>query len=143
MMDELIQILHDGGYSLAVAGNEIRTFGGRGVSDLYRLLHEDPVFLHGAHVADKVVGKAAAALLALAAVGRIYADVISRPALDLLERAGIPTTYGKPVPHIINRTGTGLCPLETRCMECRTPEECLAQIRSFMEEMNTDKYKIK
>lgn len=141
MMDELVQILRSGNHSLVVAGDGIRTFDGRGISDLYRLLREEPVFLHEAHVADKVVGKAAATLLALAAVGGIYADVISRPAFGLLESAGIQTIYGKIVPHIINRAGTGLCPLEKRCMECKTLEECFVQIRSFMEEMNTDKYK--
>lgn len=134
-MDELVQILQDGNHSLVVAGDGIRTFDGRGISDLYRLLCEEPVFLHEAHVADKVVGKAAAALLALAAVGGIYADVISRPAFNLLESAGVLTTYGTMVPHIINRAGTGMCPLEKRCMACKTPEECLVQIRLFVGDM--------
>lgn len=58
IMEKLIRLLHEGNYSLVVAHGEIRTFSGRGVSDLYALSGEDPGFLRGASVADKVVGKA-------------------------------------------------------------------------------------
>ena len=67
-MEKLIRLLHEGNYSLVVAHGEIRTFSGRGVSDLYALSGEDPGFLRGASVADKVVGKAAAALMIVAGV---------------------------------------------------------------------------
>lgn len=69
-MDELIRLLHEGGYSCVIRKEEIRTFTQRGVADLYDLLNQHPVFLHGAQVADKVVGKAAAALMVLGGVGR-------------------------------------------------------------------------
>ena len=140
-MNDSTSILHDGNHSLVVANGIIHTFDGRGVSDLLRLLTEDVNLLHGASVADKVVGKAAAALMALAKVGDVYADVISIPALDLLKANGVKTAYGQVVPHIINRTGTGLCPLETRCMPCTTPEECIGQIQTFVKEMKTKNFK--
>ena len=136
-MKDLINILHEGGHSLVVANGDIRTFDGRGVSDLYRLLEEDSGFLYGAAVADKVVGKAAAAMMVLAKVKEVYADVVSQPALDLLESNRIRITYENIVPYIINRTGTDLCPLETRCLPCMTSQECFVQIRAFMEEMKT------
>ena len=60
-MKELIDMLHAGEYSCVIAnGERIRTFTRRGVADLYDLLVQEPEFLHGAFVADKVVGKAAA-----------------------------------------------------------------------------------
>lgn len=68
MMDELVRILQDGKHSLVVAGDGIRTFDGRGISDLYGILTEHPDWLRGASVADKVVGKGAAALLILGGV---------------------------------------------------------------------------
>ena len=135
-MEKLIRLLHKGNYSLVVAHGEIRTFSGRGVSDLYALSGEDPGFLRGASVADKVVGKAAAALMIVAGVSELHADVISRPALDLLAGSGVKVGYAEEVPHVINRSGTGWCPLETRCRDLRTPEECVAQIRYFMNAMN-------
>ena len=137
MRNDLIGVLHDGGHSLVVANGEVRTFDGRGVSDLYRLLENDSEFLNGASVADKVVGKAAASLMVLAKIREAYAEVVSQPALDLLRSSGISVIYEKVVPYIINRAGTGLCPLETRCIKCMTPEECFVVIRAFMEEMKT------
>ena len=40
IMEKLIRLLHEGNYSLVVAHGEIRTFSGRGVSDLYALSGE-------------------------------------------------------------------------------------------------------
>ena len=137
-MNDLIEILHEGKQSLVVANGEVCTFDGRGVSDLFQLLKDDAGFLNDSSVADKVVGKAAAALMALAKIKEVYADVISTPALDLLKSNNISTTYGKVVPHIVNRAGTGFCPLETRCMACNTLEECFVQISAFIEEMRTN-----
>lgn len=139
MMGEVAKLLHDGNHSLVVANGDIKTFDGRGVSDLYRLLHDEPLQLRGAEVADKVVGKAAASLMVLASIGGVYADAFSQPAFDMLQKAGIKVEYGKIVPHIINRAGTGMCPLEERCLQCGTPEECLVQIQSFMAEMRSRK----
>lgn len=135
-MDDLIKLLHEGQHSLVVSNGDIRTFDGRGVSDLYKLFKEDPGFLRGASLTDKVVGKAAAALIALAGVKEVHADVISLSAFDLLIKGGIRVSYDRVVPHIINRTKTGWCPLETRCQESETPEECLIQIEAFMKLVN-------
>ncbi len=41
----------------------MRIFRERGVADLFRLQHEEPQLLRGAFIADKVVGKGAAALM--------------------------------------------------------------------------------
>ena len=134
-MKDLIKLLHEGGHSLVVGNGEVRTFEGRGVSDLLRLLEREPETLHRALVADKVVGKGAAALMVLGGVKEVYADVISQPALCLLEDEGVAVSFGQVVDNIRNRTRTGLCPVEARCLPCATPEECLVQIRSFIEEM--------
>lgn len=134
-MTELAEMLRSGSHSLVVAKTEARAYDGRGVSDLFRLLNEEPEELHGAQLADKVVGKGAAALMAVAKAKEVYAEVISQPALDMLVAAGIKTTYGLLVAHIINRAATGMCPLEKRCMACRTAEECIPEIAAFIKEM--------
>jgi len=115
---------------------ETRLFWERGVQDLYRLLKTEPDFLRGAFVADKVIGKATAALMALGGVDEVFARVISSPARELLERSGIKEDFLEEVPHIINRTRTGWCPLETRCFRMHTAEECLQQIEKFIHTMN-------
>ena len=104
----------------------------RGVIDLYTLLTVSPGRMRGALVADKVVGKGAAALMSAGGVAELYADVISIPALDLLRRAGIAVSYGECVPNIINRAGTGICPVEALCTDCTTADECLPLIEKFI-----------
>lgn len=132
-MESLIRLLRRGGYSCVVAhGSRVEVFTRRGVADLYGLLRNRPACLQGASVADKVVGKAAAALMILGGVERLYAEVLSRPARELLQGYGVDVRYGECVPHIVNRSGNGWCPLETRCHALSTPEECLEQITDFM-----------
>lgn len=118
--------------------DQLRIFRERGVKDLHRLLKEEPKFLHGAFVADKVVGKAAAALMILGEVKEVFADTISRQALDLLKKSRVEIAYTLEVPHIINRTQTGWCPLETRCRDLKTPKECLVQIDDFIDSMKNN-----
>ena len=65
MTADIVDILHQGNHSLVVSNGTVSVFDGRGVSDLYRILNEDPSLLDGADIADKVVGKGAAALMLL------------------------------------------------------------------------------
>ncbi len=63
-MEKIIDLLHSGGYSCVIGnGAEIRTFTQRGVADLYDLFRQEPSFMKGACIADKVIGKAAAGLM--------------------------------------------------------------------------------
>lgn len=135
MRNDLRQILCEGDFSLVVDSGSVRTFSGKGVSDLLRLLDSEPDSLMGASLADKVVGKAAASLMVLAGVREVYAEVISRPGLDMLRDVKIDVAYDVLVGNIQNRTGTGLCPLERLCLPCATPAECLGRIKGFINEM--------
>ena len=72
------------------------------------------------------------ALMVLGGFKTVYADIISTPALALLCKAGIETTFAQEVPHIINRDKTGWCPLETACMELNTVEEMYPVIQNFI-----------
>lgn len=135
-MKELAGLLHSGKHSLVVENGHVATFDGHGISDLYRLLTENPAFLKGAHVADKIVGKGAAALMAAGGVRSLYTDTISIPALELLRHTAVIISYGQSVPNIINRRGDGVCPVETLCMPCRTAGECLPMITGFINLQN-------
>ena len=74
-MNELIDILDNQNASLVIrdAQGAIHTLHGRGVSDLHNILHNMPQWLNGAMVADKVVGRGAAALMIL---GRFVIDTL-------------------------------------------------------------------
>ena len=131
-MEDLIRLLHNGHHSLVVANGEVRTFDGRGISDLYALLTDDPGLLRGASVADKVVGKGAVALMVLGGVLEVYAGVISTPALDLFRKSDIIVRFGQEVPNIINRAGDGICPVEQLCRDSETAADCLPLIKEFI-----------
>ena len=73
-LQDLIDLLHERKCSCVLRNGEIYTFERRGVEDLYDLLREQPGLLLGADVADKVVGKGAAALMVLGRVRRVYAN---------------------------------------------------------------------
>lgn len=96
------------------------------------MLVDSPQILAGAYVADKVIGKGAAALMILGGVAGVYADVISESAVALFSSAGIGISYAERVPAIINRKGTGICPVEQLCAQCASAEECLPLIEKFM-----------
>ena len=113
-------------------GDRIRTFTQRGVADLYDLLVQEPEFLHGASVADKVIGKAAASLMVLGGVCEVYTRTISRPALQLLQEAGVMVTCDEVVDHIINRDRTGWCPLEQASRDLHSAKEIFPVIEKFI-----------
>lgn len=115
-----------------VRNGQTKTFTGRGVSDLFRLYGEQPEFLQEAEIADKVVGKAAASLMILGGVRKLQTGTISSLALELLRKYPIEVSFRQEVPHIENRSKTGWCPLESRCRDLQTPQECLSVITDFI-----------
>ena len=136
MRDECVAELHRGGWSCVIGNNgRMHTFSQRGVMDLLRLLHEDPQLLRGAFVADKVVGKGAAALMVLGGVAELYTDVISTPARQLLEAGGVKVAAATESANIRNRAGDGICPVESLCADCTTAAECLPKIEDFAARM--------
>lgn len=133
MIGTLIDTLHQGGHSCVIHNNgETRTFHQRGVADLWTLCQGNDAFLNGALIADKVVGKGAAALMICGGVKEVYADVISTPALTLLRAHGIRVTFLAETDRIINRRGDGLCPVETRCLQLQSVEQMHEEISKFI-----------
>lgn len=135
-MEEIKRILHEGNYSCVIKNAYgIHTYTQRGVADLYDLYTQKPEYLKDASIADKVIGKGAAALMVLGGITNVYADVISTPARRLLEDAGAKVTCGEEVPFIINRAKNGRCPLETACGDLTSAQEMLPVIIKFVTEM--------
>lgn len=133
MLNHLQQILHTNACSCVIGnGNTIAEFHQRGIKDLYDLLHNNRPLLDGASVADKVIGKGAAALMIAGGVKEVYADVISNAAMELFEKYATTVSYDQKVAYIVNRRGDGICPVEERCAECNTIEECLVKIDEFV-----------
>ena len=106
-----------------------------GIRPLLDWLEQNPDFLRGAAVADRVVGKAAAMLMIAGGVREIYAGVASDYALECLEQHGVPCFYEKKVPSIRNRAGTGMCPMEECCLAIHDPNEAHAALRRRADEL--------
>ena len=93
---------------------EIKEFYSKRVNDIVSLLKENKDSLNGSVVADKVIGKVAASLLAVAGVKEIYANTISEFALPVLEQSDIKYEYKNRTEYIINNDKTGMCPMENK-----------------------------
>ena len=137
-MNDLISRLNETGASLVVANaGELRTFFKKGVRDLEDLLDNEPGFLKGALVADKVVGKASAGMLAYGGVAKVYAQTLSRLAIPMLEAAGIEYSYGALVDQIIIPEGDDRCPLEKIVSSAKTPGEVVSTLREHFAQMRS------
>ncbi|MBO4567444.1 MAG: DUF1893 domain-containing protein [Bacteroidales bacterium] len=113
---------------VVVSNGEVFTSQERGVKPLLLLLKEKKELLKGASVADKVIGKAAALLMALGEIKEVHTLIISEPALQVFENHKIKYFYDKKVDRIVNRTGDGLCPMESLCLDIDNPQEALTKI---------------
>ena len=114
------------------ANGEIREFHRQGVIDLFTLLTKEPQMLLGAQIADRVIGRGAALLMVKGRVQEVFAYVISKQALDILQQAGIPTTYATLQLYIINRAGTDICPVEKLTASTDDPDEAYELIKKFL-----------
>ena len=118
-----------------VSVDDVYTSQERGVKPLLHLLTEKKGFLKGASVADKVIGKAAALLMVLGGIKEVHTLIISEPAIKVFEKYNIPCFYDKKVDRIVNRTGDGLCPMETLCLDVDEPQEAFQKITDFIKTM--------
>ena len=128
-------LLEAGNYTCVLCrGEMVHSSCLRGVAPLLQLLDggED---VAGFSAADKVVGKATAYLYRLLGVKAVYAQVVSRGALEVLARSGIHLQYGSLVNQIQNRTQTGACPMEMATKDSQTPEDALLAIRQTLKQL--------
>lgn len=140
-MKDLIEELHKKGCSLVlkdVRGN-IRLFYKKGVRDLEDLLDKEPYTLRGAVIADKVVGKAAAGMMAYGGVSEVYGDVVSRKAVPVLEANDISWSCGVMTDHIVITEGDSRCPLEKIVAPAQDAGEIVSMLREHFSIMRGKK----
>ena len=126
-------ILAAQGYTCVLCKEEaVYTSTARGVRPLVEFL-DSGVDFHSFSAADKVIGKATAFLYCLLGVKEVYAQVISRSALQVLEDHGIAAGYDILTDAIFNHRKDGFCPMETATKNISDPQEALAAIRRTME----------
>lgn len=119
----------DGIYTCVLyRGNEYDTSIERGVKPLLAWIKSGKDY-HGYSAADKIVGKAAAMLYCLLGVEKVYAPVMSESAVSVFQEHGILYEYDTVISKIINRTNTGICPMEETVQNISLPEEAYVAIK--------------
>ena len=111
--------LLEGNFSCLLVKDEkiVYAADGRGVSPLIKAYQDQAQPLKGAAVFDKIIGKAAAMIVVLGGATSVYGEIMSDAAYRYLCAHGIHAQYKTSIPFIVNRTGTGLCPLESSVLE--------------------------
>jgi hypothetical protein len=119
---ERAKALLDGGNYACVLINAdiIYTSGKKGITFLMDLISAK-TDLRGFSAADKVVGKAAAMLFALAGIGEVFSEVISESAIETLSKHGIGYSFKTRTADIINRADNGVCPMERAVKDINEP----------------------
>ena len=126
----------DGVSCAVIRGREIiHTADGRGVAPLLALYHTDREKLDGSCVVDRIIGKAAAMILALGNVKSVYGEIMSLAARDYLTRRGVPFRYGRCVEVISAQTGDGICPMENSVLDLEDPEAGLVALTQRIAEL--------
>lgn len=137
MSENLSEILNKNGCSLVVRNvqGDISIYSKKGVRDLVWLLDNEPERLQSAEVADKIVGKAAAALMIVAKVSSIYAEVLSLQAVPFLTKANIPVQFNTLTNNIQIQENENRCRLEEIVADAKTPQQAEALLRNHFDEM--------
>lgn len=99
----------------------------RGITPLLELIASGND-VSGYSAADKVVGKAAAALFIKCGVKQLYAAVLSKGGAKLLESHGVEYVYDTLTDAIINRAGTDACPMEKAVRDIEEIEDMYVAI---------------
>ena len=115
-LEEIKEILNQKNASLVVAYQDgtIKEYYNNRIIDLVSILKEDKDALKESIIADKVIGKVAASVMAVAGVKEIYTNTLSKFAIPVLENANIKYSYRVLVDYIKNNDQTGMCPMENK-----------------------------
>ena len=135
-LEKAKEILLSGGYTCVLFdGNNIYHSIQRGVKPLLEFLNISIDFSSYC-AADKVVGAGAAHLYVLLGVKSVWASVISTAAKEILKANNIQLFFEKEVPHIINRAGNGICPIEECVSGIEDSNLALKNIKNRLKELS-------
>lgn len=99
------------------ANGECKAYYQNRIKDIKEILQNEKTALQGAIIADKVIGKVAGSILAVAGVKEIYADVMSQYAIPVLNENDIKYRYKNLTNYVQNNDKTGMCPMENKYKE--------------------------
>ena len=107
-------------------GKQIKTYQQHGLVPL--LMYLEANNFKDAYAFDKTVGRAAAYLYVYGGAQYVYADTISKPAIEIFKQNNVNYEAGHIVKEIQNRTKTGLCPFEELTKNAQSPAQAYGLI---------------
>lgn len=118
-LEKIKEKLYAANASLVVsyANGECKEYYQNRIKDIKEILQSDKQALNGAIIADKVIGKVAGSILTVAGVKEIYADVMSKYAIAVLEQNNVKYEYRNLVEYVQNNDKIGMCPMEKKYSE--------------------------
>ena len=121
-------ILTAGGYHFLLCRGEIVYTGeGDTTAELLETVRLQEDWQEG-YCAAEVFGKADALLCVLLGLSGVYASLMSKSALRVLEKHGIAHQYQTLTPHLLNKEKTGLIPTEQAVRDIDDPQEALTYL---------------
>lgn len=134
-IQSLKQLVRDGYTVAASDGERLLTSCERGIKPLVQWLN-DEVDLSEFSFADKIVGRAAAMLYVRLGAVRVWAQVMSSGGKRTLEEHGVVAECEVETERIINRLGTGICPMEEAVEGIDDPLEAERAIRRKLSDLS-------
>jgi hypothetical protein len=121
-------------------GQTLFESGSSGIYGLLQAIEKLKKEMYGSSVADRVVGRAAALLLAYSHVNEVYAVILSREGLGVLQKNGIKVEYLDLVQKILDRMRKSICPFEKFSSEIKSPNQAYELLKDFAE--NPENYRL-
>ncbi len=109
---------------------------GRGIMPLLEIYDNQPQALDGGILIDKVIGRAAAFIAIKGKTTKVYGELMSQEALDLLKEHKIQVAYGKLVPQILNRNQDDLCPMEKTVLGAISPQKAVKLLQDKVKQLS-------
>lgn len=123
-------------FAAVLADGRLITSEKKGIAPMMALLKEDADILKGACVADRVIGRAAALLMEKAGVAAAFGGIVSSHALKAFGKSNISFTFEKEVEYIINRTKTGMCPMEQTVLGIEDADAAYEALKQKLAELS-------
>ena len=134
VLGEMKNLLAEGAAIVVARGGVIADRAeGRGVKPIIGLYEKGA--LKDALVADRIIGRAAAAFCVAGGAKEVYGETMGEDAKTYLESRGVKASAGKLVPRILNRDKSGPCPMEKAVEGLDEPVAMIAAVKAALAAM--------
>jgi len=101
-----------------------------GISGLLKAVKQLQDNMAGSSVADRIVGRAAALLLAYSGVVAVFAVTVSDGGIEVLKNNHVFHEFGRRVPRILDSKKVDVCPFERLVDKFSDPKEAYEELKA-------------